>query len=55
MHADKNELERYLTSDPQKFEPCINCLCDFIVTFLATPHFILKIFHAKTFKMKYTI
>ena len=24
------------------------------MTFLANPHFILQIFHAKTFKMKYT-
>ena len=36
-----------------KFEPYINCLCDFIMTFLANPHFILQISHAKTFKMKY--
>ena len=28
--------------------------CDFIVTFLANPNFILQISHAKTFKMKYT-
>ena len=30
----------------------INCLCDFIMTFLANPHFILQISHANTFEMK---
>ena len=39
------------TSDSLKIEPYINCLCDFIMTFLANPHFILQISHAKTFKI----
>ena len=30
----------------------INCLCDFIMTFLANSHFILQISHAKTFEGK---
>ena len=37
-------------SDSWKIEPYINCLCDFIMTFLANPHFILQISHTKTFK-----
>ena len=28
----------------------INCLCDFITTFLANPHFIVQISHVDTFK-----
>ena len=35
-----------------KFEPYINCVCDFMMTFLANPHFILQISHAKTFRIK---
>ena len=41
-------------SDPQKFQSYINCLCDFIMAFLANPHSILQISYAKTFKMMYT-
>ena len=37
------------------FEPYINQLCDFIMNFLANPHFILQISHAKTFKKKYQV
>ena len=42
-----------VTSDTQKFELDITCLCVFIMTFLANPHFIFQISHPKTLKMKY--
>ena len=31
----------------------INCHCDSIIDFLANSYFIVQIYHAKTFKMKY--
>ena len=54
LTSQHNHPPSYVTSDLKKFEPYIDCLCDFIMTFLSNPQFIMQISHAKTFKMKYT-